>query len=87
MRASEIHRAANEILDGPPSVKSALSGYTSGGDRHFNRVRRRVYEMPSNPLLTELLCDEPRRTGCAGTICRLPRDERAWARGVPTELD
>jgi hypothetical protein len=45
MRASEIHRAANEILDEPlrwSSVKSALSGHTSGGDRRFNRVRRRV---------------------------------------------
>ena len=48
MRACEVHAAASELYGGPllwHSVKEALSAYTIGGDRRFQRVRYGVYEI------------------------------------------
>jgi len=48
IRAREIYAAANELYGSPlrwPSVREALSAYTRGGDRRFNRIHRGLYEL------------------------------------------
>jgi hypothetical protein len=48
MRACEVHAAASELYGCPllwHSVKEALSAYTIGGDRRFQRVGHGTYEL------------------------------------------
>jgi hypothetical protein len=48
MRAREIHFVAEQFLGQPlrwTSVKAALTGYASGPEQRFRRVRRGVYEI------------------------------------------
>jgi hypothetical protein len=55
LRACEIHVAACQLHGRPllwPSVKDALSAYSRGGDRRFRRLRRGVYELAHEGVLS-----------------------------------
>jgi len=64
MRACEVHAAASQLCGGPllwHSVREALSAYTIGGDRRFQRVGYGIYQLarrsetqkPANPAREE----------------------------------